>query len=112
MGRSGDEVEALLTRSKMVAQEQQARSFELRATCDLARLWQRQGRLQQAFDALRAIYEQFTEGFATPDVEAAAALLRSLSPDWVPQRDRSGAEERAGSGTPTGTPAPADSPAP
>jgi predicted ATPase/class 3 adenylate cyclase len=80
IGRSVDEVEALLMKSKDIAQAQQARSWELRTTCDLARLWERQGRNEQAFDALSAIHAQFTEGFDTPELKDAAALLKDLAP--------------------------------
>ena len=81
-GRSTDEVEALLMRSKEIARIQQARSWELRTTCDLALLWQAQGRCDEAFNALHAIYNQFTEGFATADLQGAHALLKSLAPNW------------------------------
>jgi predicted ATPase/class 3 adenylate cyclase len=74
-GRSTDEVESLLMKSKDVARAQQARSWELRTTCDLARVWQGQGRCEEAFNALREIYDQFSEGFETADLQAAATLL-------------------------------------
>ena len=41
----------------------------------------RQGRSDEAFTALSAIYGQFTEGFGTPDLQDAAALLKSLAPN-------------------------------
>jgi class 3 adenylate cyclase/predicted ATPase len=82
-GRSADAVEALL-RSKDVARGQQARSWELRATCDLARVWQNQGRDRQAFNTLREIYDQFSEGFETADLQDAAALLKSMAPNCNP----------------------------
>jgi predicted ATPase len=43
----------------------------------LARLWQRQGRRDDAHTALAAVYGTFTEGFTTPDLMDAAALLQS-----------------------------------
>jgi len=58
---------------------QQSKAWELRATTSLARLWQRQGRREQALTALRAVYGAFTEGFTTPDLVDAATLLESLS---------------------------------
>jgi class 3 adenylate cyclase/predicted ATPase len=79
-GRSSAEVESLLMRSKDVARAQQARSWELRTTCDLARVWQGQDRCEEAFNALREIYNQFSEGFETADLQAASALLKSLAP--------------------------------
>jgi predicted ATPase len=44
----------------------------------LARLWQRQGRCDEARATLAAVYEAFTEGFTTPDLVDAAAQLNSL----------------------------------
>jgi class 3 adenylate cyclase/predicted ATPase len=61
------------------AQKQQSRAWELRATSSLARLWQRQGRRDEARASLAAIYGTFTEGFTTPDLVDAAALLHSLA---------------------------------
>jgi hypothetical protein len=45
----------------------------------LARLWQRQGRRDESRAALLAIYDTYTEGFTTPDLVDAAALLKSLA---------------------------------
>jgi serine/threonine protein kinase/tetratricopeptide (TPR) repeat protein len=61
------------------AQGQQSRAWELRATMGLARLWQRQGRRNEAHAALAAVYDTYTEGFSTPDLVDAAALLQSLA---------------------------------
>jgi predicted ATPase len=58
------------------ARRQQSRAWELRATMSLARLWQRQGRHDEARAALAAVYGTFTEGFTTPDLMDAAAQLR------------------------------------
>ena len=44
----------------------------------LARLWQQQGKQNEAHNLLSAIYEWFTEGFETADVQAAKALLTEL----------------------------------
>jgi predicted ATPase len=61
------------------ARRQQSRAWELRATMSLARLWQRQGHRDQARAALAAVYDTFTEGFTTPDLADAAALLASFA---------------------------------
>jgi predicted ATPase len=61
------------------ARRQQSRAWELRATMSLARLWQRQGRRDDARAALAAVYGTFTEGFTTPDLVDAAAQLDSLA---------------------------------
>jgi predicted ATPase len=62
-----------------VAQRQRAKSWELRATVSLARLWQQQGRTDEARRMLAQIYGWFTEGFDTPDLKEAKALLEELS---------------------------------
>ena len=61
-----------------VAQRQQAKSPELRATISLARLWQRQGKTVEARQMLAEIYGWFTEGFDTADLKDAKALLDEL----------------------------------
>jgi predicted ATPase len=62
-----------------IAQNQQAKSFELRATTSLARLWQQQGKRQDAHDLLAPVYGWFTEGFDTADLQDAKALLEELA---------------------------------
>jgi predicted ATPase len=57
------------------ARSQDARSWELRATLSLAQLLKRQGRPGEASRELRAVFDQFDEGFSTPDLMAAAAFL-------------------------------------
>ncbi len=76
----GDEAEAEASFHKAieVARRQQAKSWELRATVSLARLWQEQGRMDEARQMLAEIYGWFTEGFDTPDLQEARALLEEL----------------------------------
>ncbi len=62
-----------------VAQRQRAKSWELRATIDLARLWHRQGRVDDALAILGKIYNWFTEGFDTNDLVEARALLEEMT---------------------------------
>ena len=62
-----------------VARRQSARSWELRATISLVRLWQNQGRADEAHRQLAGIYEWFTEGFDTHDLKEAQALLDELA---------------------------------
>ena len=62
-----------------VARQQQAKSFELRAATSLARLWQSQDKRQDAYDLLAPVYEWFTEGFDTADLQEAQALLEEVS---------------------------------
>ncbi|NIP47588.1 MAG: hypothetical protein GWN21_15705 [Gammaproteobacteria bacterium] len=56
-----------------------AKSLELRATMGLARLWDGQGRREEARESLQSMYEWFTEGFETPDLKAASSLLSELA---------------------------------
>jgi class 3 adenylate cyclase/predicted ATPase len=61
-----------------VAQGQQAKLWELRAATSLARLWRGQGKGAQAHDLLAPVHDWFTEGFDTPDLREARALLHRL----------------------------------
>jgi predicted ATPase len=69
------EAEVWLQRALDVARRQEARSLELRVAMSLARLWQQQGKRQEAHRLLVEIYGWFTEGFDTPDLMEAKALL-------------------------------------
>jgi predicted ATPase len=71
--------EAYFEHAIEVACRQRAKSLELRATVSLARLWQAQGKRQEAREALAAIRSWFTEGFDTADLQEAEALLGDLS---------------------------------
>jgi predicted ATPase len=62
-----------------VARRQQAKSLELRAAMSLSRLWQAQGRKEEARSLLSEVYGWFTEGFDTEDLIEAKALLDELS---------------------------------
>jgi DNA-binding SARP family transcriptional activator/predicted ATPase len=83
LAQEGDEAEAeaSLQHAIEVARCQSAKSWELRATTSLARLWQEQGRIDEARQMLAEIYGWFTEGFDTPDLQEAKALLDELSRD-------------------------------
>jgi predicted ATPase len=70
--------EAYFERALSVARAQQAKSWELRAATSLSRLWRDQGKRQQAHDLLAPIYDWFTEGFDTLDLNKAKALLDKL----------------------------------
>jgi predicted ATPase len=61
-----------------IAREQEAKLWELRAAVSLARLRRDQGRDAEARDLLAPVYGWFTEGFATPDLKEAKALLDEL----------------------------------
>jgi predicted ATPase len=62
-----------------VAKRQSAKLFELRASTSLARLWRDQGKRAEARDLLAPIYGWFTEGFDTPVLQDAKALLDELA---------------------------------
>jgi predicted ATPase len=62
-----------------LARHQQAKSWELRATTSLARLWQEQGRQEEARKVLAEVYGWFTEGLDTADLSEAKALIEELS---------------------------------
>ena len=72
------EAETWLQQALAVARRQQAKSLELRAAMSLARLWQQQGKRQAAHDLLAPVYEWFTEGFDTADLQEAKGLLQEL----------------------------------
>jgi predicted ATPase len=69
--------EELYRKALGIAREQEAKLWELRAAASLARLWRDQGR-RIARDLLAPVYGWFTEGFATPDLKEAKALLDEL----------------------------------
>ena len=74
LGKKGD-AEAELQRALTITRQQQARWWELRAATDLARHWHDEGRYVEANSLLQPIYNWFVEGFDTPDLKAAKALL-------------------------------------
>ena len=61
------------------ARRQQAKSWELRTSTSLARLWQSQGKRQDAYELLAPVYSWFTEGFDTKDLQDAKLLLAELA---------------------------------
>jgi predicted ATPase len=71
--------EACFLKAIDIARRQQAKSLELRATVSLSRLWQKQGKKKEARQILAEIYDWFTEGFDTVDLQEAKALLKELT---------------------------------
>jgi tetratricopeptide (TPR) repeat protein len=80
MALKGDDqgAESSLLEAIDVSRRKQGKSWELRASIQLARLWQKQGKTNEACDLLEPIYNWFTEGFETPDLLEAKALLQEL----------------------------------
>jgi predicted ATPase len=70
--------EAALDAALADARHQSSRIFELRAACDLARLWANRGERRRAHNLLAPVYGWFTEGFTTADLKDAKALLEEL----------------------------------
>jgi predicted ATPase len=73
------EAEECFWKAIEIARRQSAKSLELRATTSLARLWQQQGKKDEARQLLAEIYDWFTEGFDTKDLQEAKALLDGLT---------------------------------
>ncbi len=65
------EAEICFRQALDIARQQQAKSWELRAAMSLARLWQQQGKRQDAYELLAPVYNWFTEGFDTADLREA-----------------------------------------
>ena len=73
--QDAEKAEAYFERALLVARQQQAKSWELRAAMSLARLWRDQGKVREARELLAPVYGWFTEGFDTGDLKEAKALL-------------------------------------
>lgn len=73
------EAEACFLKAIEIARKQQARSLELRAVMSLCHLWQRQSKQHAARNMLPEIYDWFTEGLETVDLQEAKALLAQLT---------------------------------
>jgi len=72
-------LQPLIHQALLVAHRQQAKALELRTAISLSRLWQHQGKRAEAQQLLAENYCWFTEGFDTPDLQEAKALLNALA---------------------------------
>jgi predicted ATPase len=72
------QAETGLHRALDLARSQHSKSIELRVAMSLSRLWHHQGKKEEANHLLKEIYGWFTEGFDTPDLQQAKALLEEL----------------------------------
>jgi len=77
--------EARFGHAAATARQQGAKLWELRAATCLARYWREQGRRGEAHGLLTPLYSQFTEGFETPDLQAASAILRETTANFEPK---------------------------
>jgi predicted ATPase len=77
--RGAGEAAARFQHTLDVARQQRAKSLELCAAMSLSRLWQRQGKRKAARQVLAEVYDRFTEGFDTADLQEARALLEDLA---------------------------------
>lgn len=73
-----DQAEDCYRRAIAIAHQQQSKFLELRATVSLCRLWQAQGKTQEAWQLLTTLYHWFTAGFDAPDLRTAKELLEEL----------------------------------
>jgi adenylate cyclase len=73
------DAEACFLKAIDIARHQSAKSLELRATMSLARLWQQQGKKAEARQMLAEVYNWFTEGLDTKDLQEAKAFLEELT---------------------------------
>jgi predicted ATPase len=78
IGPGADDVSEYFHQALAIAQQQGAKALELRAVMSLSRLWQTQGKHCEACRLLVNIYDRFTEGFDTGDLQMAKALLAAL----------------------------------
>jgi len=74
----GGQAEACCQQALEVARCQQAKALELRAALSLSHLWQQHGKRQAVHALLAPVYDWFTEGFDTADLQEAKALLEEL----------------------------------
>ena len=77
LAQSSDQAaaESCFQQSLETARRQNGKAFELRTTMSLARLRHQQGHHEEAHSALAEVYNTWTEGFTTPDLQDAAELL-------------------------------------
>jgi predicted ATPase len=73
------EAEGYFLKAIEISRKQQAKSLELRAVMSLSRLWQQQGKQKEAHDMLAEVYNWFTEGLDTKDLQEAKAILEELA---------------------------------
>ncbi len=78
LGKPDNVIEENFSKALVLSREQSARTFELRAAGDLAKLWQNQGKSDEAYELMKGVYDWFTEGFDSPDLKEAREILDIL----------------------------------
>jgi len=78
LGASDDEIERQFRKARNLSRKQGAKTFEIRAAMDLARLWHRQGHTKKAHNLLKESYDWFSEGFDSVDLKEARGLMQEL----------------------------------
>ena len=77
-GSAASEVEGAYRRALHIAEQQEAKSLQIRAAISLCRFWSKAGRQKEAHDLLAPLFNWFSEGFETPDLVDAKTLLAEL----------------------------------
>jgi len=78
VGKPETMVEENFNQALELSRKQSAKTYELRVACDLARLWHKQGKTNEAYHLLKGVYDWFTEGFNSVDLKEARVLLDEL----------------------------------
>ena len=73
------QAESYFQEALVIARQQDAKSWELRAAFSLSELWRTQNRGEDAYNLLQPIYAWFSEGLDTNDLVRAKNLLNELS---------------------------------
>jgi predicted ATPase len=97
IGRQASNAEAAFLKAIEVARRQGAKSLELRAVMSVSRLWETRGRKDEARRILTETYRWFTEGFDTPDLQEARAVLERLDSTGIRAGPRRGQTPSGGS---------------
>jgi hypothetical protein len=79
LGKDARTVERCFQEALALSREQSAKTYELRAACDLARLWRKQGKTKEAHDLVQKTYNWFTEGYDSVDLRDARSLMEKLN---------------------------------
>jgi class 3 adenylate cyclase/tetratricopeptide (TPR) repeat protein len=82
LGQTEALIEEHLQKAIQIAQKQKAKTFELRASSDLARLWHKQGKTKDAYELVKKVYDWFEEGIDNIDLNEVRDLLAELEREF------------------------------